>query len=127
MSWMMDGPRHGGDEEANVFSRYSDSGAGGATWKRQALLVGLVLLFALSGLWLYLHGSDERAIAAMAPAQRASLFKETRERFLGDCVTRVAPDAEARCHKQAEFLLHFPECDDACRGEVTPVLRRTSR
>jgi hypothetical protein len=121
---MTQGPPPGED---NVFSRYAepDSG-GGATWKRQAMLVGLVLLFVFSGVWLYLNSSDERAIAAMSPAQRTTLFQETREAFRGNCVTGATPAAEARCHKQAEFLLHFPECDDACRGEVAPVLRRTS-
>lgn len=125
MSWMMQGPPPGED---NVFSRYSepDAGPGAAAWKRQALLVGLVLLCVLSGVWLYLNGSDERAIAAMSPVQRAILFKETRDTFRGNCVTSPTPATEARCHKQAEFLLNFPECDDACRGEVSPVLRRTS-
>ena len=110
-----------------MFSRYAEPDTGtGATWKRQALLVGLVLLCVLSGVWLYLNGSDERAIAAMSPAQRASLFEETRTTFRGSCVTSPTPATEARCHKQAEFLLNFPECDAACRGEVSPVLRRTS-
>ena len=124
MSWMMQGTPPGDD---NVFSRYAEPDSGtGATWKRQALLVGLVLFLVLSGVWLYLNGSDERAIASMSPSQRATLFQETRDAFRGNCVTNPSPAAEARCHKQAEFLLNFPECDVACRGEVNPVLRRTS-
>ncbi len=124
VSWMTQGTPPGED---NVFSRYAEPESGtGATWKRNALVLGLVLLCVLSGVWLYLNGSDDRALAAMAPTQRANLFRETREAFQGNCVTSPTPAAEARCHKQAEFLLRFPECDDACRGEVAPVLRRTS-
>ncbi|XXF81709.1 hypothetical protein P2318_00865 [Myxococcaceae bacterium GXIMD 01537] len=119
---MMDGTPPGED---NVFSRYAEPAGGG--WKRLALGVGLAVLVVMVGVWLWMHGSAERALSAMAPLQREALFKETRENFRANCVAGTVPEAEAKCHKQAEFLQHFPECDDACRAEVAPVLRRTSR
>lgn len=123
MSWMMEGTPPGED---NVFSRYSEPEQG-TTWKRQALIVGLLLLFVFTGVWFWIHSSEERSIAAMAPAQRAALFQSMQASFREHCIDGKDPGAEVQCHHQAERLLRFPECDDACRGEVAPVLRRTSR
>lgn len=123
MSWMTQGTPPGDD---NVFSRYAEPEPGEG-WKRQALIVGLALLFVFSGIWLYLNSSEKRTVEAMSPSQRAALFAETHAAFQKGCVTAGAPEGEARCHKQGEFLLLFPECDDTCRNEVAPVLRRTSR
>jgi hypothetical protein len=87
----------------------------------------LLLLVGFLGLWLWIHSDEQRTIAAMAPAQRAELFKARYADFRDLCIAGKDPAAEVQCHHHAESLLRFPECDDACKGEVAPVLRRTSR
>jgi hypothetical protein len=119
---MMEGTPPGED---NVFSRFTEPEQ--ATWKRQALILGLLLLVGFLGLWLWIHSDEQRTIAAMAPAQRAELFKARYADFRDLCIAGKDPAAEVQCHHHAESLLRFPECDDACKGEVAPVLRRTSR
>ncbi len=111
--------------EDNVLSRYSGSGpeAAGPTWRRQALTAGAVLLGILLVVGLWLNRSGGKALDAMAPAQRAAFYRESRESFQKECLqTLGALSANPTCRQRAEFLLLFPECDAACRQAVAPAL-----
>ncbi len=118
-------PPGDGDEE-NIFSRARGPSLS-ERQTRKALLLGLVLLL-LCGVWLYLQGGENRALNALSPAQRASLFQETRESFqelcTGDAGTSRFP---RRCAQLADFLTRFTECDEACRQEIAPALERAVR
>ncbi|WP_426756260.1 hypothetical protein [Myxococcus sp. Y35] len=123
---MVGGTPPGDGEEENVFSRARGPSASERR-TRKALLLGLVLLL-LGGVWLYLQGGENRALNALSPAQRASLFQETRESFrelcMGDAGTSRFPK---RCAQMAGFLTRFTECDEACRQEIAPALQRAVR
>ncbi|NVJ23861.1 MULTISPECIES: hypothetical protein [Myxococcus] len=93
---------------------------------RQAVTLGVVLAV-LAVVWGYLQGGENRAINAMSPAQREALFQETRDSFHLMCLGDAGPRLLQRCQKQAEFILRFSECDEACRQELEPVLRNAVR
>ncbi|WP_171817855.1 hypothetical protein [Pyxidicoccus fallax] len=114
-------PGDGGGED-NIFSRDLAPPSGDKRL-RQALVLGVVLLL-LGTVWLYLQGGENRALNAMSPAQRGAFFQETRDSIRESCLTDagVKRGFEKRCQKQAEFLTRFPECDEACRREIAPVL-----
>ncbi|MCP3166112.1 hypothetical protein [Myxococcus qinghaiensis] len=93
---------------------------------RQGVMLGIVLLV-LVGVWAYLQGGENRAINAMSPAQREALFEETRDSFHLMCLGDAGPRLQRRCQKQAEFIMRFSECDEACRQELAPALRNAVR
>ncbi|ATB44611.1 hypothetical protein [Corallococcus macrosporus] len=124
---MMTGGTPPGDgEEENVFSR-ARGPSPEEQRTRKAVLLGLVLLLLVS-VWLYVRGGENRALNALSPMQRASLFQETRDSFremcTGDAGTRRFPK---RCAQMAEFLTRFTECDAPCREEIAPALPPPSR
>lgn len=119
-------PPEDGEEEENVFSRArGPSPAEKRT--RKVVLLGLILLL-IGGVWLYLQGGENRALNALSPVQRASLFQETRESFremcMGDAGTTRFPK---RCAQMASFLTRFTECDATCQQEIAPALQRSVR
>ncbi|AKQ69913.1 hypothetical protein A176_006825 [Myxococcus hansupus] len=123
---MAGGPPPEDGEEENVFSRARGPSASERR-TRKVLLIGLVLLL-VGGVWLYLQGGENRALNALSPVQRASLFQETRESYremcTGDAGTSRFPK---RCAQMAEFLTRFTECDEPCRQEIAPALQRAVR
>ncbi|WP_434346700.1 hypothetical protein ACN6A1_35850 [Myxococcus virescens] len=126
MGMMAGGPPPEDGEEENVFSRARGPSLAEKR-TRKAVLVGLVLLL-LGGVWLYLQGGENRALNALSPAQRASLFQETRDSFremcMGDAGTSRFPK---RCAQMADFLTRFTECDTTCQQEIAPALHRSVR
>ena len=118
-------PGDGGED--NIFSRDLAPPSGDRRL-RQALVLGVVLLL-LGTVWLYLQGGENRALNAMSPAQRAAFYKETWDEVRLVCLTDagVKRGFEKRCQQHADFLTQFPECDEACRRELAPVLRRAVR
>ncbi|MFP2960206.1 hypothetical protein ACLEPN_20870 [Myxococcus sp. 1LA] len=123
---MAGGPPPGDGEEENVFSRARGPSPAEKRTRKAVLLVLVLLLMA--GVWLYLQGGENRALNAMSPVQRASLFQETRDSFremcMGDAGTRRFPK---RCAQLAEFLTRFTECDETCRQEIAPALPQPAR
>ncbi|WIG94259.1 hypothetical protein [Myxococcus sp. SDU36] len=126
MGMMAGGPPPEDGEEENVFSRAR--GPSPAEMRnRKLVLVGLGLLL-LGAVCLYLLGGENRALKALSPAQRASLFQETRESFrelcTGDAGTTRFPK---RCARMADFLTRFTECDEPCQQEIAPALQPSVR
>lgn len=126
MGMMAGGPPPEDGEEENVFSRARGPSLAEKRTRKVALL-GLMLLL-MVGVWLYLQGGENRALNALSPVQRASLFQETRESFhelcMGDAGTTRFPK---RCAQMAGFLTRFTECDAACQQEIAPALQRSTR
>jgi len=122
---MAGGPTPGGDGDETIFTR-DRAPTGREKRVRQAVVIGGVLLV-LFVVWMYLQGGENRAIKAMSPVQREALFMETRESFRLMCTGDAGTRFIERCHKQAEFLMRFDECDEACRREIAPMLRNSVR
>ncbi len=96
-------------------------------WLIRAAVVGVVALASL-GVWLWVQNSEGGAVRAMAPAQREALFKETWKDHRMRCPrTAEAADTPERCRQRAEFLLLFPQCDEACRAELEPLVQGTAK
>jgi hypothetical protein len=93
-------------------------------WVIRAAVVGAVAVASL-GVWLYVHNSEGGAVRAMAPAQREALFKETwkDQRMYCPRTANEQSDTPERCRQRAEFLLLFPQCDEACRAELAHSLQ----
>lgn len=112
-------PGDGGDD--NIFTRDRPPSPGEKR-VRQAVMVAIALGL-VSMVWLYLQGGENRALNAMAPAQREAFYQETREDLRLTCLTDagVKRRVEQRCRKLADFLARFPECDEACKREIALV------
>lgn len=92
-------------------------------WLIRAAVVGAIALGCL-GVWLWVQSSEGGALRALSPAQREALFKETWKDQRMKCPTSAKPvDTPERCRQRAEFLLLFPQCDEACRAQLAPALQ----
>ena len=62
------------------------------------------------------QGDERRAIAALPAAERAAIYGGELEIFQSLCGRSPRPDAlERECRDKAEFMIQFPECDQACQ------------
>ena len=85
-----------------------------------------VLLGATAAAFLF-SKDDGRDIERLAPATRAGVVERTLEDLRTAC-RRDAPAAPAAwCRGQAQFLLLFGECEEACRATAREVLRVSPR
>ncbi|WP_224368624.1 hypothetical protein [Hyalangium versicolor] len=93
-------------------------------WWRRALVLGVVAVGSLI-IWVWVHSSTEGAVRAMSPAQREAFYKEAWADQRRHCLAGGEGPAEpaSRCRQRAEFLLAFPQCDEACRTELAPSLQ----
>ncbi len=90
-----------------------EGGASGRYW-----LPASAVLLALAGallLWIWSKQSEQRAIQALPEAERQGLHRRTLEDLTSVCAATHSSDLDQYCERQARFILHFPECDDACR------------
>jgi hypothetical protein len=114
---MAGGPPEGGED--NIFTR--DRPTKGGTWLRRGLLlagVGFVMMI----IYLTQSGTQGR-LGAMSPAQRHAFYEETLEAIRVDCLGDGGMRrSQKRCQKLADFVQNFPECDEACRQEIAPLL-----
>jgi len=89
----------------------------------RALMIGAIGLVAL-GVWMWVHGSEGGGLRAMSPAQREAFYQEAWAEQRARCLEVDGPrDPESRCRKRAEYLLQFPQCDEACRTQLAPSLK----
>lgn len=85
---------------------------------RRGLAVSAVALAAVAvvALLSWHQGDERRAIAALPASERATLYAGELEIFQTLCGISPRPDAlERTCREKAEFMLQFPECDQACQ------------
>ena len=75
-----------------------------------AVLIGVAL-------WIWLQGSEQRAIGNLPEAERVALYERTLANVQSVC---VSPDLalDEYCRDQARILLEFPECDADCREQA---------
>ena len=92
---------------------------------------GVALVMLLAGglsLWTWREGADQRALRQMAPVDRGALYEEASRYADALCAAAETEGSlQSRCTDAAEFLLDFPECDDACRERVRAHIREPAR
>jgi cytochrome b pre-mRNA-processing protein 3 len=91
-------------------------------WRHVLLWGGLLVILLLIVLVRSLT-AEQRAIENMEPQARAALYRETWQGFESLCQEQVDAALASRCRQQAQFLLQFPECDEACRERLLPFIR----
>ncbi len=90
---------------------------------RRWVVIGAVAVVSLI-VWVWVHRSEEGAVRAMSPAQREAFYKEAWADQRTKCLAASGPlEPEGKCRQRAEFLLLFPQCDEACRAELAPSLQ----
>ena len=112
-------PGDGGDD--NIFTRDRPPPPGEN--RVRLAVMGAIALGVVAMVWLYFQGGENRALNAMAPAQRAAFYQETRDDLRLTCLTDagVKRSLQPRCRKLADFLARFPECDEACKRDIALV------
>jgi hypothetical protein len=92
-----------------------------------AVLAAIVLV-ATIGVWAWTKDAERRALLRMAPDERAVLYRETRASTESLCKrAEVDSTFRTRCLDSAQFLLVFPECDDACHAFARQFTAQPSR
>lgn len=86
----------------------------------------LAALLLLPVVWFTIHLGTRSRLEALAPEERAELFRATLTAFRTECVGREPIDL-ARCRENAAFLLEFPECDRACHSVADPFVARGAK
>jgi hypothetical protein len=81
-----------------------------------------VLSLLLVVLWVWWLGAERRAVRALPPAERATIFAQTLHEFADLCAPS-RPGLEQHCRRQASFLVNFPECDEHCQSLTRPILQ----
>lgn len=121
-----DGTPPGDGGEDNIFAK--ELAPAPDRWLRRGTWIGVVLLL-LVGVFFWLQGGENRALNALAPSQRQALFQETHDEFQELCLLTDGGTTRfpKRCAQHADFLVRFPECDDACKQELQPFLKRPTR
>lgn len=90
---------------------------------RRILVIGAILL-GLGGVWVWVQGSEGGGLRAMSPAQREAFFQEAWAAQRAKCLGDAGPtEPQSRCRQRAQYLLQFPQCDEACRAELAPSLQ----
>jgi cytochrome b pre-mRNA-processing protein 3 len=114
----------GGDssETGGLFSRELAPPPRGSRM-RKGLVIGAVFLVTV-GVFLWVQGTEGGGLRAMSPAQREAFYQEAWRAQRAKCLTPDGPrDSESRCRQRAQYLLQFPQCDEACRAELAPSLQ----
>jgi hypothetical protein len=89
----------------------------GYEWSRllKRLAIGLLAAIAVL-LWAWRQGSERRAVQGLPEADRAALYRRTLDTLTTTCRPGASEGLHDFCRDQAELLLGFPECDEACRA-----------
>ena len=89
----------------------------------RALITAAALLTIAALLWFWIHreGAERRAIVDLPADQRAEVYRREIASFRALCGAAPRTDAlEGECHRRAELLLAFEECDEGC-DEQSPL------
>lgn len=87
-------------------------------WRIALVLASLSVL----ATWTWWLGAEQRAVRALAPAERAVVFERTLRDF-EDLCRPPRSGLEQHCRHQASFLMSFPECDEHCHALTRPILQ----
>lgn len=81
-----------------------------------AILVGLALIGFLF-VWNRGNRSESDAIRSLSDEERGALYRRTLETLQTVCAEPVGRDGlSRRCRDEADFIVKFPECDEACKA-----------
>jgi hypothetical protein len=98
------------------------------SWLLWVVVLAFVAVAAFVAIGLGGGAAERNAIHAMPDPQRRELYEDTRRTSEALCAQAQATmSLEDRCIDLAEFLLSFPECDDACRAFAAAHRHRPSR
>lgn len=86
-----------------------------------------ILTGAIIFIWIWNQYSEERALRALPEAQRRALYLRTLADLESVCAHPHGSDLDGHCRAQAEFMLQFAECDDACRQLAHRQLQTPTR
>lgn len=90
-----------------------------------AVIIGAAV-FLVSVKWA--QDAERRALLRMDPRARRTMFEEAQRNAEAMCShAQGEPALSDRCIDAAQFLLAFPECDDACVGFARRHERKATR
>lgn len=99
--------------------------------KRPVLLRNIVLPIAgcacLFAAWIWYAGCIDRELRDLPEADRRALYQRTLSTLQQTCAESPGPAMMDHCRKEAELILHFPECDDDCRALTRRFLHVPAR
>lgn len=78
-------------------------------------LVGLLMLLAIMAAILFVQTGKDREVRDMSQPERAALYHRALETLRASCAHGRGPVLADYCEEQANFVRHFPECDQECR------------
>jgi hypothetical protein len=88
----------------------------------------LVVLLALLWLWSQRIAEQDRALEQLPAAERRALYERTLHTLERSCAPRTRPAGlDDYCRQQAEFIVRFPECDQACRTVAEQFQKKPTR
>ena len=93
-----------------------------ATMRRVAAIVAtLAIAVAAGALWYASETAELGAISRLPAAERRALYQRTLRTLETSCAPTTKPSGlDQFCHEQAEFIVQFPECDQACLAVANP-------
>jgi hypothetical protein len=95
--------------------------------RRWLVMAAAFVALAIVVVWLWRGKGEAGAVRRMPPDERAQLFQETYAATRTVCEAARTDDAlDERCASWADFLLDFPECDEACRAFAKPYAPHTA-
>jgi hypothetical protein len=82
----------------------------------------------LAGLWWWGGRSEREAIFKLAPDERRALYERTLQNLKSTCQSERRPSGlDDYCHRQADFILKFPECDRTCESLARRQMNEPTR
>jgi hypothetical protein len=73
--------------------------------------------------WIWSEGAERRALRDLPEAEREAVYRRTLENYGAVCASGDLA-LDEYCRGQAQILLAFPECDEACRALAGHTLGR---
>jgi hypothetical protein len=96
-------------------------------WAIAKWLLTVLVVIAGLGTWHGYYTSKTREILRLPEQERRVLYEHTKETLQTVCMHPTGPSVRDYCHEQAEFILRFPECDEACSRIVDSLPSRATR
>jgi len=97
--------------------------------RRIVVVLAMAATVTVAGVaWFRLATGPRRAVEELPPAERRGLYERTLETLRASCQGKRDEGGLADyCHRQAEFIVLFPECDEPCHAAAEPFRDRPTR
>lgn len=94
----------------------------------RAVVTAIVVALAVALFWFWNRGPEQRALRHLPEGERRALYERTLRTLKSPCDNEQRTEGLERfCSEQAEFILEFPECDQACAALARRHLSTPSR